>query len=76
MSYAIFMLVCNSILFFCVGRVSVQRSTAYRMGTKIVGDIQEILDRRKFIVDDMTITNTRGWTAFGFKWKISIEQEK
>lgn len=76
---AIGLLAWNAILFFMLGRWSVHRTAAHRMGHRILDDITQILDKRHIVgdnADGMVITNTRGWSAFGYEWKISIVQEK
>jgi hypothetical protein len=61
--------------FLAIGRWSIIRGTRYRLGNKILGDLAEVLKRRDLVGDGMIITNTRGWRAFGYDWKISITQE-
>jgi hypothetical protein len=73
-------IVFNSSAYFFLGRWSVHRTPQYRMGDKIVHDIQEVLDRRQLIGDNigggMTITNVRGWHAFGYDWEVNVVQKE
>jgi hypothetical protein len=76
MAPALFMLFWNSVLFFFIGRWSVIRGPRYRMGDQVVSDIQEVIDRRPLIGDNgMVITTKRRWSAFGYKWTMSIAQD-
>jgi hypothetical protein len=70
------MLAYNSLLFYLIGRWSVTRTVRWRIGGKILDDINSILERRQFMTNDLTITHTRGWRAHGFNWKIRISQEE
>jgi hypothetical protein len=66
-----------ALTFFMLGRWSVQRSTNYRMGLKVLSDIEEIVDKRKFAGANMTVTVKSTWKARGHNWELAItEKEK
>lgn len=77
MTAALWMLFWNSVVFFFLGRWSVIRGPRYRMGDLVIGDIQQILDRRPIIGNNrMVITNTRKWKAFGYDWIMTVAQDE
>lgn len=61
---------------FVIGARIVQRTTSYRIGRKILEDMESILERRTFVgPKEIKVGTTRKWQHGGHDWELKVSQD-